>query len=245
MNTVMQTAYLPAKLLVAIVERGKGEAAMAVAKKVGARGGTILLGRGTADDRLLHLLGLDVVEKDVLLTLTEPEAAFPIMEALRTEGSQRKKRGILFCMDVRGMLRHISQTLSEDGRGPSSAGGPQYELSFPSESRSDTTMSESATHELISVIVNVGYADEVMNAARRAGAPGGTVINARGTGKEEDVKFFGMTIVPEKELVLLLVPKERCEEILEAVMVVPCLARPCMGIAFCMDVERFVSLGSR
>ena len=181
----------------------------------------------------------------MLLTLTEPEAAFPIMEALRTEGSQRKKRGILFCMDVRGMLRHISQTLSEDGRGPSSAGGPQYELSFPSESRSDTTMSESATHELISVIVNVGYADEVMNAARRAGAPGGTVINARGTGKEEDVKFFGMTIVPEKELVLLLVPKERCEEILEAVMVVPCLARPCMGIAFCMDVERFVSLGSR
>ena len=106
-------------------------------------------------------------------------------------------------------------------------------------------MSESATHELISVIVNAGYADEIMNAARKAGAPGGTVINARGTGKEEDVKFFGITIVPEKELVLILVPRERSREILDAVRAVPCLARPGIGIAFCMDVEHFVPLGTR
>lgn len=104
-------------------------------------------------------------------------------------------------------------------------------------------MSESATHELISVIVNAGYADDIMAAARKAGAPGGTVINARGTGREEDVKFFGITIVPEKELILILVPKEQSPTILNAVKSVPCLAQPGIGIAFCMDVESFATLG--
>lgn len=51
MSAVMQTIYAPAKLLVTIVDRGRGEAAMTVAKGAGARGGTILLGRGTADNR--------------------------------------------------------------------------------------------------------------------------------------------------------------------------------------------------
>ena len=51
-------------------------------------------------------------------------------------------------------------------------------------------MNAQASHQLICVIVNAGYADDVMNAARTAGATGGTVINARGTGREEDVKLF-------------------------------------------------------
>ena len=82
-----------------------------------------------------------------------------------------------------------------------------------------------------------------MAAARKAGAPGGTVINARGTGREEDVKFFGITIVPEKELILILVPKEQSPTILNAVKSVPCLAQPGIGIAFCIDVESFATLG--
>ena len=82
-----------------------------------------------------------------------------------------------------------------------------------------------------------------MAAARKAGAPGGTVINARGTGREEDVKFFGITIVPEKELILILVPKEQSPTILNAVKSVPCLAQPGIGIAFCMDVGSFATVG--
>jgi hypothetical protein len=56
-------------------------------------------------------------------------------------------------------------------------------------------MNTSAKHELISIILNTGYADDVMAAARAAGAPEGTSINARGTGTEEDVKFFGLILI--------------------------------------------------
>lgn len=99
------------------------------------------------------------------------------------------------------------------------------------------------SHELISVIVNAGYAEDIMHAARKAGATGGTIINARGTGKEEDVKFFGITIVPEKDFLLILATREQAPGILEAIRTTPCLSEPGMGIAFCVNVERFIPLG--
>lgn len=83
-----------------------------------------------------------------------------------------------------------------------------------------------------------------MAAARKAGGPRRHRISThRARGREEDVKFFGITIVPEKELILILVPKEQSPTILNAVKSVPCLAQPGIGIAFCMDVESFATLG--
>ena len=52
---------------------------------------------------------------------------------------------------------------------------------------------------LIEVITEDGYSEEIMATARKAGAGGGTVINAHGTSTEDDVKFFGSPLVPEKE----------------------------------------------
>ena len=72
-------------------------------------------------------------------------------------------------------------------------------------------------HTLLTVIVNHGYADDVMAEARKAGAAGGTILNARGTGKEEDVKFFGITLVPEKEMLLIVAENAKAPAILEAI----------------------------
>jgi nitrogen regulatory protein PII len=99
-------------------------------------------------------------------------------------------------------------------------------------------------HTLITCIVNKGFADEVMDAARTQGATGGTIINGSGTGKEEDVKFFGVQLVPEKEILLVLVDSDKTTQVLEAIKQVPCLAQPGSGIAFCIDVEEFITLGT-
>ena len=56
--------------------------------------------------------------------------------------------------------------------------------------------------ELIVAIVNRGFSDLVMDAARKAGASGGTILHGRGTGVHEAAQFFGVAIQPEKELVL-------------------------------------------
>ena len=63
-------------------------------------------------------------------------------------------------------------------------------------------------HELILTIINRGYADLVMDAAKNAGASGGTIVHARGTGIHEAEKFFGIIVQPEKEIVLILTERE-------------------------------------
>ncbi|HOS31446.1 MAG TPA: P-II family nitrogen regulator, partial [Treponemataceae bacterium] len=105
------------------------------------------------------------------------------------------------------------------------------------------SMKNAITHELITIIVNAGFADDAMDAARKAGASGGTILNGRGTGKAEDVSFFGITIVPEKEVLLILVEKGKSPAILEAVKNLECLTGPGTGIAYCTEVSDFVQLG--
>ena len=74
----------------------------------------------------------------------------------------------------------------------------------------------SFTHEVIFCIVNAGFSDAVMDAARKFGARGGTVIHARGTASSEAEKLFQITIQPEKEIVMILVPSEIKNDILHA-----------------------------
>lgn len=234
MNSAECTTYTPGKLLITIVTRDQGETVMAVAKRAGARGGTIMLGRGSMDNHLLQMLGLDTLELDVVFTLLSHAETPAVLAGLQADSRCLKMaRGMAMCLDVGGILRHVTNP-----SGLTAATTPNLEAE-------SAAMSSNASHELISVIVNAGYADDIMVAARKAGAPGGTVINARGTGKEEDLKFFGIAIVPEKEFIMILVPKDRADEILEAVKNVSCLNKPGIGIAFCMDVERFIPLGKR
>ena len=103
---------------------------------------------------------------------------------------------------------------------------------------------EQSGYELLSVIVNHGSADQVMDAARSAGATGGTVIHARGTARPDDASFFGITIVPEKELVMILAPKDKSARIMESVKAEFKDAEPGSGIAFRTAVESFDMLGS-
>lgn len=72
--------------------------------------------------------------------------------------------------------------------------------------------------ELIIIVANRGYVDMVMNVARRAGATGGTVIHARGTGVDSSEKFFGVTIGAEKEMIFVVAEKEKRNDIMKAIM---------------------------
>ncbi len=108
----------------------------------------------------------------------------------------------------------------------------------------DGSMKDSeARQDLICVIVNKGYADDAMAAARKAGAGGGTVLNARGTAREDDVKFFGMHIVPEKEMLMIVTEHEKKAAVIEAIRTLPCLEQTGSGITFSAGVENFTVLG--
>ena len=97
-------------------------------------------------------------------------------------------------------------------------------------------------HECIICIVNSGYSETVMEAAREAGAGGGTVLNARGTATKDAERFFGITIHPEKEMVMILVPREKRDGVLHALYKKVGLNTKGQGIAFALPVDAVVGL---
>jgi nitrogen regulatory protein PII len=99
--------------------------------------------------------------------------------------------------------------------------------------------------KMITVIVNTGYADDIMDAARKAGATGGTVTHARGTGTAEDAHFLGVTIVPEKEMIMILAESDKSQAIVEAISSLKCLEEPGIGIIYTQDVKEFKNLSPK
>lgn len=97
--------------------------------------------------------------------------------------------------------------------------------------------------ELIVVIVNSGYEEKVMSAARSAGARGGTIFNARGTAQSQDlVKFMGITLHPNKEIVFILSGKETRDDIMSAVKKAAGLATEGAGIIFSLPVDSLMGI---
>lgn len=91
-------------------------------------------------------------------------------------------------------------------------------------------------YEVIFAIVNEGYAEDVMDVARQQGAKGGTILNARGVAREEAAAFFGISLNIEKEIVMMVVPKDIKNDILNAIYKEMGMAKKAQGIAFSLPV---------
>lgn len=211
-------------MLICFMNRRQGDRLMEISKAAGARGGTIASGRTMADNRLLQVLSLADVNQDVVFTILGQEADTVVSAIIKAAGGEPKKLGgLAILLDVSGMLFRV-----------------------PGQERHETTESENlmkSGYKLITAIVNHGYGDDIMAAARKAGAQGGTILTARGTGTEEDVKFFGISLVPEKEMLMIVAEAEALPAILEAIGSVPDIRQPGGGIVYHMDIERFIPLG--
>jgi nitrogen regulatory protein P-II 1 len=92
-------------------------------------------------------------------------------------------------------------------------------------------------HDLIVTIVSKGRSERVVKASKEAGAEGGTILFARGTGIHETKSFFGIPIEPEKEMILTIVPEKITSTVLEAIVQAGDLHTPGAGIAFVLPVK--------
>ncbi len=97
-------------------------------------------------------------------------------------------------------------------------------------------------YEVVFCVVNAGYSELVMDAAKEVGARGGTVIHARGTANKEAEKFFSITIQPDKEIVMIWVPSKIKDEVLRAVYRQAGLKSAGQGIAFSLAVDEVVGI---
>ena len=92
--------------------------------------------------------------------------------------------------------------------------------------------------ELVVCIVNAGYSENVMKAARSAGARGGSIVRGRGSANPESEEFFGVTIQPDKEIVLVLVTADIKDAVLKTIYKHAGLSTEGAGIVFSLPVSR-------
>lgn len=164
----------------------------------------VTLGTGTASSEVMDYLGLDSSEKAVIFSLQEEESW------LETKKLLQKKLQI----DAPGGGIAFTVPLS-------SIGGKktlQFLLEKEDFKKEEESTLKDTVHELIVVISDQGYVDMIMEAARGAGAYGGTVIHAKGTGMEVAEKFMGVSLAAEKEMTFIVAKKEQKNDIMKAIM---------------------------
>ena len=101
---------------------------------------------------------------------------------------------------------------------------------------------EENSYELVVCIVNAGYSQNVMEAARSAGAQGGTIVRGRGSANPEAEEFFHITVQPDKEIVFILVPKGIKDEVIRTIYQKCGLADNAQGFAFSLPVNRTTTI---
>lgn len=162
------------------------------------------LGRGAAHSEMLDMLGIEKSKKAVLMSVVTHNKLYELLPALETEMKiDFPDRGVALAVPLASVISRVTlEYLS---------GGKQNDEMVPHERRKENNM------EMIIAICNKGYADEVMDAARKGGATGGTIIHAKGTASEHEKKFYGMFIADEKEILYIVSPQEKRTNIMKAI----------------------------
>ncbi|MGI6392349.1 MAG: P-II family nitrogen regulator [Candidatus Izemoplasmatales bacterium] len=207
-------------LYLAIVPDQKGRIAFKIAKENGLTGSTLFLGRGSRPGGILQLLGLANSKREIVLMAGNrsegDQAMVAIAQKMRFE---KAGQGIILAFDLDSIIGCSS--VHED------------------KERMEPTMKK---YKAIYTIVDKGKAEDVLEAAGKGGANGGTVINARGSGIHEKEKIFQIAIEPEKELVLIICKEELVKPITESIRKELLIDEPGKGIIFVQDVRDAIGL---
>ncbi|MCQ2429828.1 MAG: P-II family nitrogen regulator [Clostridia bacterium] len=189
---------------ISILDRKRLPEALPLYEENHASVNVVTLGHGTATNETLDYLGLDETEKAVILTCVTRSVWVSLKKDL-----ERRLRidvpgtGIAFIIPVSSMGGQPALDFLTDGQ------------SFE---KGEVSEMKGTQRELLVVISNQGYNETVMDAARAAGAAGGTVIHARGTGMESAEKFFGVSLASEKDVILIVTATKDRNTIMESIM---------------------------
>lgn len=191
-------------LMTTIADRNNGKKYLDLYKQEGINVMYVTMGQGTARGDILDYLGLESSEKVVMYSFLEMDKWKAVKKDLQKKIQiDAPGEGIAYIVPLSSIGgRRTLQFLLEKQELPE---------------REESTLKDT-TYELIVAIADQGNLDLVMDAARGAGAYGGTVIHAKGTGMEYAEKYLGVTIAAEKEMIFIVTKKEQKNSIMKAIM---------------------------
>ena len=176
-------------------------------------------GDGTADNLILKYLGLNNVKKNVYYSLIDSCMEDNIVNDLKNWCHIEKRgNGIAFTTSLSSSSKFIKDNLE-----------------------SDKSMWNKSNYELIVTVVSEGFSDYVMHAASLAGCSGGTVIKGRSVGSHGTI-FMDISIEPEKEIVLNIVPKKIKKDVMEKITEYCGVKTDARGVLISLPLDRVVGL---
>ncbi|HHT37703.1 MAG: P-II family nitrogen regulator [Candidatus Wallacebacter cryptica] len=199
-------------------------------KRCGIPAAAVLHGSGTAKSAIYDILGYGGPKKIVCVSLqTKLMADYFLKELNNSIDFSKPGTGIACTASLSSISSTVSKVLNQ----------ADDNIEMGSE---EMTTAPAEKYHLIITIVNSGNFEQVMEAAKSAGATGGTLVHARGLGSKEAVKYLGITIQPEKDLVLIVAPEKNKRPIMESISKAAGLTTKGNGICFAMPLTNIIGL---
>lgn len=214
--------------LLAVVDRDREARLLWIYSECGTRACFSRPGRGTAGGEILQRYGLPATEKRVVSAVADARQADQIF---------RQARALMY-MDIpgNGILAAI----------PLKSAGGRRSLEFLTASEIKGGLpSMDFEYELIVVILNEGFGDMVMDAARSAGAGGGTLLHAKGTGSGRGERFLKVSLADEKDMIYIVAHRDEKAQIMQAIMAQAGPGSRAGGICFSLPISRVMGLRDR
>lgn len=212
--------------VISIVDRRHAAGIAAIYEEQGLPLTLGMLGRGTATRKMLDLYGLADTEKVMACTVADGETTKRLIHDARHR----------LYLDIPGNGIMAAVPLKSIGGGKT--------LAYLTDNKTpDSSLPEmDPAHELILIIANDGFSDTIMDAAREAGAGGGTVLHAKGTGARRAEKFFGVSLADEKEVILIVAKTEEKTAIMQSILEKAGPGTPAGSICFSLPVSAVAGL---
>ncbi|CAM3561071.1 P-II family nitrogen regulator [Erysipelothrix urinaevulpis] len=207
-------------LVCSIVEEDYGSSVLKVARETGISGGTIIKGKGSVRSSFLNFLGLSDSRKEICLNILREDKEETFYSQLNNKLKiNQENHGLVFSVPIEavyGLRSHKEITINK-GR-------------------------DIMGFDAIFTITDMGQAEDVIASAKEAGASGGTVMHARGSGIQKNETLFNIEIEPEKDVVFILSSKDKTEAITEKLNQDFEFENPGHGILFVLDVSKTMGL---
>jgi hypothetical protein len=229
-------------LVVFIIDWSRHKQITAAFEKADARLQYSAKGKGTASKEILDLLGIGAPDKAIVLSLEEESRLGPFIKDIAGKvGLQERGAGVAFSVPLSSINTPALGMFSGEQNDPNG----QKEQEQANEDEETGIMETKKRSDLIMCILNQGYSDEFMAEARKAGAGGGTVLSVRGAVRQSQVKFFGISVQNEKEIIMVLSTREKRNAIMKEVSEKFGAQSEAEGIVFSLPADNITGIELR
>ena len=220
------------KLLVSIVNQKDDLKLKEVLDEISVSLSFTFAGKGTARSTVLDYLGIGETEKVIVVSVIPESDEDKIIRKIRQEMAlYLVGRGISFTIPLSGISEIVAK-------------GIAAAASNKNMDRSKIMKSEDRKYDLIVVSVEANHVDEAIEAAREAGAAGGTVIRARNLNNAKAEQFVGISLLEEREILIILTKKEGKLAIMQALSEKVGLKTEAGGVIFSLPVDRTAGMSA-